>query len=122
MLSQPVTLVDVRADGERVSMLPDAVALDQLKWPPETGSKTVFYCIVGYRSSLEVRRLAATAPDGAKLYSMALLDWVNAGGDLVDASGQLTTRLHALGAKWESFTRPECGGSFLRIVHGEKIK
>ena len=29
-----------------------------------------------------------------------ILDWAHAGGPLVDASGQPTTRLHAFGSKW----------------------
>lgn len=99
---EPLTIVDVRADGERmVSMLPGAIALKQLDWPPRPASKTVFYCTVGYRSSLEARRLAASAPEGAELYSMAgILDWAHAGGSLVDANGQPTMRLHTFGSKW----------------------
>ena len=121
-----ITIVDVRAEGERrVSMLPGAIALNQLTWPPEAGSKTVFYCTVGYRSSLEARRLAARAPKNAELYSMAgILDWAHAGGALVDASGQPTVRLHAFGSKWaamapekfdvETFDSASC--SFFRAI------
>ena len=52
------------------------------------------------------------------------MDGAHAGGDLVDASGQSTTRLHAFGAKWaamaperfdvETFDSASC--SFLRAI------
>ena len=105
-----IRLVDVRQSGERnVSMLPGAIGVDQLQWPPASGSTTVFYCTVGYRSSLEARRYATSAPSGASVYSMAgILDWAHAGGALVDASGKPTTRLHAFGSKWAAMAPERC--------------
>lgn len=105
-----IRLVDVRQSGERnVSMLPGAIGVDQLQWPPLAGSTTVFYCTVGYRSSLEARRHATSAPSGASVYSMAgILDWAHAGGALVDASGKPTTRLHAFGSKWAAMAPERC--------------
>ena len=121
-----IQIVDVRSEGERnVSMLPGAICVNELRWPPEGGCATVFYCTVGYRSSLEARRFATSAPRDSVIYSMAgILDWAHQGGELVDASGAKVTRLHAFGSKWaamaptqyevETFDARSC--SFLRAV------
>ena len=107
---RPLTLLDVRTKEERaVSMLPGALSLDDLAElkrraaAPDAGP-LITYCTVGYRSSLEARRLAAdaTVVPHAGVYSMAgILAWAHEGGALVDPStGQPTRRLHLFGARW----------------------
>lgn len=106
---KPVTLLDCRTPEERaVSTLRGAIAPDELRdalAKPDPGPLVV-YCTVGYRSSLEARRIAASpslAP-AAGVFSMpGVLAWAHAGGELVDpATGESTRRLHCFGEKWAS--------------------
>jgi len=108
---KPVTLLDVRAKAERdVSMIPGALSLEALpreELARRTGEECgplVCYCTVGYRSSLEARRIASDAQlvPALGVYSMAgILPWAHAGGELVEpATGKPTRRLHCFGAKW----------------------
>ena len=102
----PVTIVDVRSPEERaVSMLPGAVSLEEMPLPPDD-RPLVLYCTVGFRSSLEARRLAPAAD----VHSMGgILEWVHAGGTLVDpANGCETRRLHAFGSKWAAMAPEDC--------------
>ena len=108
---KPVTLLDVRAKAERdVSMIPGALSLEALsheelaRRTAEECGPLVCYCTVGYRSSLEARRIASDLQlvPALGVYSMAgILAWAHEGGELVDpATGEPTRRLHCFGAKW----------------------
>jgi rhodanese-related sulfurtransferase len=99
----PITLVDVRAPEEcDVSMIPGAVRPDALPDPPPP-RPIVFYCTAGYRSSLAAIQLAAKAP-AAQIFSMVgILPWVHEGGEIVDADGRPTRRLHLFSQKWAAW-------------------
>ena len=114
-----LTLLDVRTREERaVSILRGALAPEDLT--PEvlarrTGADAgplVIYCTVGYRSSLEARRIMAESAlcPAAGVYSMpGVLAWAHGGGELVDpATGQPTRRVHTFGEKWAQMAPSDC--------------
>ena len=105
-----VTLVDVRSAAEQeVSTLPGAVPLHELEWPPTSDQPVVVFCTVGFRSSLEARRLAATATPSGGIFSMAgILSWAHSGGELVTpSSGEPVRRLHAYASTWAAMAPSE---------------
>ena len=98
----PVTLIDVRSPEEMaISTLPQAMPIARMPNPPPPDAPLVVFCTVGYRSSLEARRLASAAP-AAGVHSMAgILAWAHAGGEVIDSStDQPTRRIHAFGPQW----------------------
>lgn len=112
---KPVTLVDVRTPEEAaVSTIPGAVMAKDFGDDTIVNGPLVCFCTVGYRSSLEARRIATTPSVSARcrggIFSMAgILAWAHEAGELVDpASGKATTRLHCFGSKWEAMAPPSC--------------
>lgn len=100
---QSVVLVDVRSPQEQaVSMLPGAMTQaafeqehDRLPDVP-----IVAYCTIGYRSGLFAQRLQQQGIPVRNLRG-SILAWTHAGGDLMDASGQPTRKLHVYSRRWE---------------------
>ena len=123
---KPVTLLDVRTEEERAvsiirgALTPDQLTRDELarRSGPEHGP-LVIYCTVGYRSSLEARRIMAESEllPQAGVYSMpGILAWVHEDGEVVDASGQPTRRLHCFGSKWAAMAPPDCAAETFPVV------
>ncbi len=105
--SRTVTLCDVRSRAEyATSTLPGASHVDDVRsmlraqQPPP--ADLVCFCTVGYRSSLEARRLARELSGSSRVYSMAgILLWSHDDGPLVDPrTGVATKRIHLFGKKW----------------------
>ncbi|GAB7079040.1 rhodanese-like domain-containing protein [Megalodesulfovibrio paquesii] len=98
-----VLLVDTRAPAERaVSILPGAVTEAQFEADPELrrGAIVVAYCTIGYRSGMLAKKMAGQGVSVLNLYA-GMLDWVHAGGTLVDAQGHPTNKLHVYGERWD---------------------
>ena len=107
-----VTLLDVRTSEERaVSVIPGALSPEDLpraellrRAAADDAGPLVIYCTVGYRSSLEARRIAADLPcvPAGGVHSMAgILPWAHEVGRLVDPDTQQPTRrIHLFGQKW----------------------
>lgn len=95
-----VRLVDCRSEAEHaVSTLPGAVHVRSFDIA-SSSTPVVFFCTVGLRSAAEARAVGIPGA-GVLAYSMeGILPWVHAGGELVDAHGAATRRLHAFGAKY----------------------
>ena len=96
-----VTLVDVRSPEERaISIIPGAVSLNEMPTPLPAEAPLVLYCTVGVRSSLEARRLASIAPAAGICSMGGILEWLHAGGTIIDpASKAPTNRVHTFGAR-----------------------
>ena len=94
-----VRLVDCRSRPSTRSPRPGAVHVRSF----DIGSSStpvVYFCTVGLRSAAEARAVGIPGA-GVLAYSMeGILPWVHAGGELVDAHGAATRRLHAFGAKY----------------------
>ncbi len=98
-----LVLVDVREPEEQaVSTIPGAIPLDEFKSRADefTGRLVVTYCTIGYRSGLAAKELEAQGWEVANLAG-SLLAWTHVGGELVDAEGRPTQRLHVYGARWD---------------------
>lgn len=110
----PLTLLDCRTAAERaVSTLPGAISPDELKRGAGDSSAEagpiVVYCTVGYRSSLEARRLAAESGRRDVFSMSGILPWAHEGGELVDPETNLPTRrLHCFGSKWAGMAPADC--------------
>lgn len=95
--------VDVRTPAERaVSTLPGAVTGEAYLADPSIAAdkQAVLFCTIGYRSGVQA---AALAKRGLPVANLAggILGWLHAGGTLVDARGQPTTRVHVYGRAWD---------------------
>lgn len=102
----PVTLIDVRSrEEQQISMLPGAVPLQDLQMPLPPNIPVVTYCTVGFRSSLEARRLSAVGADECASMS-GILSWAHIGGALVSPAGRKVRSLHAYGAAWAAMAPP----------------
>ncbi len=97
-----ITLIDVREARERnISLIPGAITLAEFESQPAKHSRkvVVVYCTVGYRSAKVARRLRQ---HGIKAYNLhgGIVGWTQIGGELVDASGNPTKRVHTYGRAW----------------------
>jgi rhodanese-related sulfurtransferase len=102
-----VVLVDVRSPDEfNVSTLPGAIRLEDLSLTTGTDmsaadAPVVCFCTVGFRSSLEARRLSRSLAPTAVHSMSGVLEWAHEGGSFVDpATGAPTQRLHLFGRHW----------------------
>ncbi len=98
-----VVLVDVRTPAEQaVSRLPGALTAAEFeeRRAELAGAVVVTYCTIGYRSGLYAQQLRAAGWDARNLAG-SLLAWTHAGGELVDAQGRPTRRLHVYGERWD---------------------
>jgi sodium/bile acid cotransporter 7 len=96
-------LVDVRPAVERgISTIPGAIGKDEFERRAQElrGREIITYCTIGHRSAAYAEELLT---DGwnARNFDGSLLAWTHAGGDLVDAAGEPTKRLHVYGARWD---------------------
>lgn len=107
ILDPGVVFVDVRALKERlVSTLPGALDLE--KWERRAAAgplpgRVVFYCTIGYRSSVEVSRISSVlAAKGSRALNLrgGILKWIAVGGEVVDPGGQGTDQVHVFGERW----------------------
>jgi sodium/bile acid cotransporter 7 len=97
-----VVFLDARSDAERaVSTLPGAVTEAEFTANPGrfAGKTAVAYCTIGYRSGLLAQALSGQGIPVANL-AAGLLGWLHAGGELVDAQGAPTKRVHVYGRTW----------------------
>jgi sodium/bile acid cotransporter 7 len=97
-----IVLVDSRAPEERaVSTIPGAITLEDLERRAAEleGAVIVTYCTIGHRSSEQARELRSRGWD-ARNFRGSLLAWTHAGGELADATGAPTRRLHVYGERW----------------------
>jgi rhodanese-related sulfurtransferase len=97
-------LVDVRSHGERlVSKIPRSLSWDEFRSGVQTKDFTnktvVFYCTIGYRSSVLAQRLADDRFQSANLRG-GLLRWIHEGGAITDRFNQATKTVHVYGSKW----------------------
>jgi sodium/bile acid cotransporter 7 len=85
-----------------ISMLPGAVTRKAfLKNPGRyRGRLIVAYCTIGLRSG---RFAMETAEKGIEIRNLrgGLLAWVLEGGNVYDAQGAVTKRIHVYGKKWD---------------------
>lgn len=98
-----LVLVDVREPEERaVSTLPGAISREELAERSDelAGRRIVTYCTLGYRSGLVAESLREQGWDATNLEG-SILGWTHAGGDLVDAEGQPTRRVHVYSKRWD---------------------
>ena len=57
------------------------------------------YCTIGYRSSIQTQKLIKK---GFKAHNLegGILAWAHAGGNLIDAQGEKTKKVHTYGSMW----------------------
>jgi len=111
-----LALVDVRGEEEReTSRLPNAMSVEEYEAKRDSmgAHDCVCYCTIGYRSGAFAEKLAKSAsPRDAdvdvKYYNLygSILAWTHAGGELVDANGAPTKRVHTFAS---SGTAPRKG-------------
>jgi sodium/bile acid cotransporter 7 len=100
---QSVVLVDVRSPKEQaVSMLPGAIPQATFEQERDRlpDMPIVAYCTIGYRSGLFAQRLQQQGVPVRNLRG-SILAWTHAGGNLMDASGQPTRKLHVYSKRWD---------------------
>ena len=92
-------------------VIPGALSPEELKQRGGGGDDgpLVVYCTVGYRSSLEARKIVAET-GREDVHSMTgILPWAHAGGELVDPTTHAPTRrLHCFGGKWAALAPADC--------------
>jgi rhodanese-related sulfurtransferase len=106
-----LALVDVRGEEEReTSRLPNAMSVEEYEAKRDSmgAHDCVCYCTIGYRSGAFAEKLAkstSTRDDDVdvKYYNLygSILAWTHAGGELVDANGAPTKRVHTFGKQWD---------------------
>jgi selenide,water dikinase len=101
-------LVDVRSPEEQnVSGLPGATTAKKFFRDPEMsrGKSVVCYCGIGGRSGAFVKeaiQAAGTEPPWLSIrnFELSTIGWCHAGGTLVNAAGEATTKVHGWNAKF----------------------
>ena len=98
-----ITFVDTRKPAEMtVSVLPGAITQDEFTKHPERffGKTVVAYCTISYRSGIFARD---QAPRGIEILNLkgGILAWILEGGQVNDAQGNPTRRVHVYGDKWD---------------------
>ena len=106
-----LALVDVRGEEEReTSRLPNAMSVEEYEAKRDSmgAHDCVCYCTIGYRSGAFAEKLAKSASPrvanvDVKYYNLygSILAWTHAGGELVDANGAPTKRVHTFGKQWD---------------------
>jgi rhodanese-related sulfurtransferase len=92
-------VVDARSPAEiAVSRIPGAILPHQLP-AADDGRPVLVYCTIGMRSAQATRRLRGAGYTAFNLTG-GVLAWAAAGGELVDADGQPTRKVHTYGARW----------------------
>ena len=93
--------VDVRSAHEReISGISGAISIAELPTALKAGKRpVVVYCTVGYRSGLAVLALKKQGIAARNLRG-GILAWLAAGGQIVDASGKQTRKVHVYGKSW----------------------
>jgi rhodanese-related sulfurtransferase len=93
--------VDVRSAKERaVSNISGAISLAELPAALQSAKRpVVVYCTVGYRSGLAVLDLQKRGIAARNLRG-GILAWLAAGGQIVDADGKQTHKVHVYGKSW----------------------
>jgi sodium/bile acid cotransporter 7 len=99
-------VVDCRDEAEqKVSIIPGAITKPEFEALLEKDNEAVqsqevvAYCTIGYRSGLYVKQLEDRGIAAANLKG-SILAWTHEGGELVDAGGQSTTKVHTYGRRW----------------------
>ena len=95
-------IVDVRGAEEwGVSRIPGAITIDDFESnnAQYRDRKIVVYCTIGARSGRVGMSLMKRGFDVSNLRG-SLLAWTWASGDLVDAQGAATQRVHVYGRQW----------------------
>ncbi len=98
-----VVFVDTRKPAEMaVSALPGAVTQGEFTKHPERffGKTVIAYCTISYRSGLFARDLAHRGIEVLNLKG-GILAWILEGGQVNDAQGNPTRRVHVYGDKWD---------------------
>ncbi len=96
-------VVDVRSPAEQnVSIIQGSI--DQAHFEQNFDSyqdkKVVVYCTIGYRSGYYAKALRQQGLDAYNL-SEGILGWIQAGGSLVNADGQITPKVHVYSRPWD---------------------
>ena len=98
--SKTWVILDVRPQVERdISMIPEALTLEQFERKAYQDNHVLVYCTVGYRSGLYVRELQE---EGIKAFNLwgGVLAWALEGEAFVTPNGQKTSKVHVYGRKW----------------------
>ena len=98
-----VIFVDTRKPSEMaVSVLPGAITQDEFTKHPERlfGKTVVAYCTISYRSGIFAREEAERGIEVLNLKG-GILAWILEGGQVNDAQGKPTRRVHVYGEKWD---------------------
>jgi rhodanese-related sulfurtransferase len=96
-------VVDVRSPAEQnVSIIQGSI--DQAHFEQNFDSyqnkKVVVYCTIGYRSGYYAKALRQQGLDAYNL-SEGILGWIQAGGSLVNADGEITSKVHVYSRPWD---------------------
>ena len=97
-----VVLVDVRtAEEQAVSMIAGAISSEEFERRLDEfeGAAVTTYCTIGQRSGDYARKLRRNGWQASN-FDGSVLAWTHAGGELVDAEGQPTRRVHVFGERW----------------------
>lgn len=111
-----VLLVDVRSPEEQnVSLLPCSITAKDFYRDPEKGrgKAVVCYCGIGGRSGNFIKDIVQvvgvdTPWASIRNFETSMIGWCHAGGQLVDANGAPTTKVHGWSAKFAAMY-PETG-------------
>ncbi len=98
-----VIFVDTRKPAEMaISVLPGAITQDEFTKHPERffGKTVVAYCTISYRSGIFARDQAHRGIEVLNLKG-GILAWILEGGQVNDAQGNPTRRVHVYGDKWD---------------------
>jgi rhodanese-related sulfurtransferase len=96
-------VVDVRSPVERnISIIQGSIdqAYFEQNFDSYQNKKVVVYCTIGYRSGYYAKALRQQGLDAYNL-SEGILGWIQAGGSLVNADGQITSKVHVYSRPWD---------------------
>lgn len=96
-------IVDVRSPEEQaISIIKGSIdkAFFEQNLDDYAKRKIVVYCTIGYRSGYYVESLKQQGLDAYNL-SEGILGWLHAGGSIVNANGEITSKVHVYSRPWD---------------------
>jgi len=113
-VDEPVFILDAREKEEfEISHIPNAryigyknINEDILADIPKT-SRVVLYCSIGYRSEKIGEKMKKKGYSNVYNLYGSIFEWINQGNTLVDAQGQVTSRIHTYNQNWSQWITNE---------------
>jgi rhodanese-related sulfurtransferase len=104
LADKKVVFIDVRPQEEReIAMIKGSLSVDEFEqlehFKNSQKVQYVAYCTIGHRSGKFAQKMQEKGLQVSNLYG-GILDWVTQGGEVVDAQGLKTLKVHVYGSSW----------------------